>query len=149
VDASAQISLRSSSASDSDLFYRVIFETMREHVIATWGSWNDARVRAESIEDASLPEACVVLVNGKSAGVMTVRRFEDHLQLEQLYLLPEFQGLGVGTFLVRGLLAESKASGIPARLRVLRVNPAKHFYEKLGFMVTLQTPERVHMECPL
>jgi ribosomal protein S18 acetylase RimI-like enzyme len=149
VDASAQISLRSSSAGDSELFYRVVFETMRDHVIETWGSWNDARVRAESIEVTSSPGACVVLVNGKSAGVMTVRRLEDHLQLEQLYLLPEFQGRGVGTFLMRGLIADSKASGLPARLRVLRVNPARHFYEKLGFIVTLQTTERVYMECPL
>jgi GNAT superfamily N-acetyltransferase len=119
---------------------------MREHVIATWGSWNDARVHAESVENASLPDARVVLVDAHSAGVMIAKRHPTHIQLEQLYLLPSYQAKGIGTLLMRNLLSEAKASSTPVRLRVLRVNPARRFYEKFGFSVALETPERFHME---
>jgi ribosomal protein S18 acetylase RimI-like enzyme len=35
---------------------------------------------------------------------------------------------------------------IPIKLRVLAVNPAQKFYEKLGFVVMAQTPEFISME---
>jgi GNAT superfamily N-acetyltransferase len=60
----------------------------------------------------------------------------------QLFILPAHQGQGVGRHLVENLIAEAAHAGLPIRLRVLRVNPARLFYEKLGFVVTESTPER-------
>jgi GNAT superfamily N-acetyltransferase len=140
------ITLRPAQASDATLFYDVIALTMRDHVIATWGAWNDDRVRVESEDHATSPNSNVVLVNDAAAGVLTVQRHAHHVQLEQLYLLPQYQGLGIGRELVERTWADAQAASLPLRLRVLAVNPARHFYEHLGFVATEVTRERVFME---
>lgn len=140
------VSLRPAQPIDAPLFYDVIALTMRDYIVATWGEWDEGRVREESKANASSPNAQVVLVEANPAGVLTVERHPDHLQLEQLYLLPRYQGLGVGTQLVREVLAQTQATSLPLRLRVLAVNPARRFYERLGFVATEITRERVYME---
>jgi ribosomal protein S18 acetylase RimI-like enzyme len=79
-------------------------------------------------------------------GVLMVERFPTHIQLVQIYLLPEYQGLGIGTVLLKNLIAKAQQSQIPLRLKVMTINSAKLFYEKLGFIVTAQTPEFFSME---
>ena len=53
---------------------------------------------------------------------------------------------GSGTELVSGLIAGARAERKPLRLRVLRANPAKALYERLGFVTTETTKERYFME---
>jgi ribosomal protein S18 acetylase RimI-like enzyme len=65
-----------------------------------------------------------------------VERLPTHIQLVQIYLLPEHQKLGIRTALLQNLITEAKQSQIPVRLKVMAVNSAKLFYEKLGFIVT-------------
>lgn len=56
-----------------------------------------------------------------------------------LYLLPDFQGLGIGSSLVSSLQCEAAERRVPLRLKVLKVNPAKRFYERMGFSVKEET----------
>jgi GNAT superfamily N-acetyltransferase len=134
------------SANDAPLFYSVIDQTMREFIITTWGAWNEDRVQRESHEKSCSPNAQVVQVGDISAGVFVVERCPTHIQLEQIYLLPEYQQMGIGTALLNRLILESTQFKIPIRLRVMAVNPAKSFYERLGFVVTEATPEFFFME---
>jgi ribosomal protein S18 acetylase RimI-like enzyme len=48
-------------------------------------------------------------------------------------LLPEHCGAGIGTGILRDLLAEAAAAGKPVRIHVERQNPAWRLYERLGF----------------
>ena len=142
----ATFRLRQASADDAPLFYSVIDRTMREFIIATWGTWNEDRVRRESHEDSRSPHAQVVLIDDISIGIFVVERFLTHIQIEQIYLLPEYQRMGIATTLIKSLIFEAAHFSIPVRLRVMAVNPAKSFYERLGFMVTEATPEFCFME---
>ncbi|NJN01027.1 MAG: GNAT family N-acetyltransferase [Leptolyngbyaceae cyanobacterium RM1_1_2] len=49
--------------------------------------------------------------------------------------------MGIGTALLNNLILEALQSRIPVRLRVIVVNPAKSFYERLGFFVAETTTE--------
>lgn len=138
--------LRRASVDDAQLFYDVIYRTMREFIVATWGAWSESRVQAESREDSSSPNAQVVLVGDVAVGVFLVERHSTHIQLEQIYLLPEYQHLGIGTALMNSLIVEAEQHKIPIRLRVMAVNSAKKFYEQFGFIVTEATPEFFFME---
>lgn len=137
--------LRQASVDDARLFYDVIDQTMREFIIATWGAWNEVRVRQESVEDSASPNAQVIMVDDVAVGVFLVERTVTHIQLEQIYLLPEYQRLGIGTALLDSLIVEAQHK-IPIHLRVMAVNPAKRFYEQFGFVVTEATPEFFFME---
>ncbi len=142
----AAFTLRQASVDDAPLLYDVIDRTMREFIVATWGAWSESRVQAESREDISSPNAQVISVGGVAVGVFIVERHPTHIQLDSLYLLPEYQRLGIGTALINSLIAEAGQNKIPIRLRVIAVNPAKKFYEQFGFIVTEATSEFFFME---
>jgi ribosomal protein S18 acetylase RimI-like enzyme len=138
--------IRQSNADDAPLFYRVIEQTMRELIITTWGRWNESRVLQESHEDSISPNAQVIQIGDIAVGVFLVERLLTHIQPEQIYLLPEYQRLGIGSALVHSLITEASQSQISIHLRVMAINPAKEFYEKLGFIVTEVTSEFFFME---
>jgi ribosomal protein S18 acetylase RimI-like enzyme len=142
----AAFTLRQASVDDAPLLYDLIDRTMREFIVATWSAWSESRVQAESREDISSPNAQVISVGGVAVGVFIVERYPTHIQLDSLYLLPEYQRLGIGTALINSLVAEAGQNKIPIRLRVMAVNPAKKFYEQFGFIVTETTPEFFFME---
>jgi len=68
------------------------------------------------------------------AGCVGVRRHPDHLEIHGFYLDPALQGRGLGTAVLRALLAE--APEMPVRLEVLRHSDAARFYERHGFQRT-------------
>ncbi len=144
--ASTTFRLRQAIADDAPLFYGVIDQTMREFIVATWGVWNEERVQHESYEDSRSPNAQVIQVDDISIGVFVVERCPTHIQLEQIYLLPKYQRMGIGTALLSSLISEASQSKIPVRLRVMAVNPAKSFYERFGFIVIEATTEFFFLE---
>jgi GNAT superfamily N-acetyltransferase len=141
-----KFTLRQTNIDDAPLFYSVIDLTMREFIIETWGAWNESRVQIESREHSISPNARVIQVGDMAAGVFLVERYPTHIQLAQIYLLPEYQRLGIGSALIDSLIIEASQSNIPIRLHMIAVNPAKKFYEQLGFAVTKSTPDLFFME---
>lgn len=77
----------------------------------------------------------IVQLAGDPVGMLKVVRGADCWRLVQLQLLPEHQGDGVGTVILRDLLEQAHAAGVPVCLSVLKVNPARRLYERLGFTV--------------
>jgi GNAT superfamily N-acetyltransferase len=124
----------------------VLKETMREYVIATWGTWWEEQSRQETVEQVTAGRTEIIELDGQAIGVQLVDRPGTHIQLVQLYIAKEFQRRGFGTRLLKRLLEEARGSNLPIRLRVLAVNPAKALYERLGFVVVERTPERYSME---
>ena len=61
-------------------------------------------------------------------------------------LLPEHRGRGVGTQLVRALLAEANAGGRRVTLNVERSNRARGLYERLGFQIVRDGEVYVDLE---
>jgi ribosomal protein S18 acetylase RimI-like enzyme len=106
--------------------------------------WDDAAKRAflrmqfqaqgswyrEQMPDASFD---VVLVDGARAGRLYVDRREDEIRIVDIALLPEHRGHGIGTRLLRQLLAEADATATRVTIHVERFNPALRLYERLGF----------------
>ena len=143
-----RVRLRAANKNDAQLFYKVIKETMRGFIIATWGAWDEPRVQRESSEDCLSPHASVVLVEDAEVGVLWIEETPTHLQVRQIYLLSAYQRCGVGTQLMQEILTRAKELEKPVCLRVLRVNPAKQFYEKLGFAVIQEEAEFFYMQYP-
>jgi ribosomal protein S18 acetylase RimI-like enzyme len=86
------------------------------------------------------------LVGAIEAGILLVARLPHEVHLQDLYLLPRYQGQGIGSALVSALQKEAIARCVPLRLQVLKVNSAKRFYERLGFSVVEETEYFFHMQ---
>ncbi|MEV7183667.1 GNAT family N-acetyltransferase [Kitasatospora sp. NPDC093102] len=113
------------------------------------GRWDPDRSRRRVADSFSTRWTSVLLVEGAFAGSVTVRPDEQggrHLEL--FYLAPRLQGRGLGTAVLRRLLAEADAAGEPVRLVVLRGSAAQRLYERHGFTVVHEDPIDVHMHRP-
>jgi ribosomal protein S18 acetylase RimI-like enzyme len=75
----------------------------------------------------------VILVDGEPAGRLYVHRRPNEIRLVDITLLPEYRQGGIGTSLLRDLLAEGEAAGKPVTIHVEIYNPAMRLYERLGF----------------
>ena len=75
-------------------------------------------------------------------------RVED-VFLRAIEIHPDYQGQGIGTAIIRKIIAEGALKMKPVFLQVLKVNPAKRLYERLGFSVVNETPTHFHMHTSL
>jgi len=130
--------LRPATTGDFAFLQALNVATLKEYVAQTWG-WDDA-AQAARFRAGFRPEASqIVLVEGREAGVLAVEQRPDALFITNIAIVPEQQGRGLGAALIDAVLAEAGRSGAATRLQVLRVNPARHLYERLGFAIEGET----------
>jgi ribosomal protein S18 acetylase RimI-like enzyme len=137
--------LRPATWDDYDFLWRLVRTTMREHVEHLW-PWDDAWQQQYFRLKFDPTQKRIVVLDGENIGVITIERREDELYLSELYILPDYQRLGIGTQLLRELLAEAAQQGLPVALRVLKGNPALRFYQRLGFRIVDETETHYNMK---
>ncbi len=76
----------------------------------------------------------LVLADGEPIGRLYVARWKDDIRIVDIALMPEHRGGGIGTRLLREVLAEGDASGRKVSIHVEVYNPARRLYERLGFV---------------
>jgi len=139
---SARINLRPAVPADRDLLFRVYASTRVEELAAV--PWTGEQKRAFLLqqfdaqsrhwaEQYGEADFRIIEVDGEPAGRFYVHRGAREIRLVDIALLPEHRGAGIGTELLRELLEEARSSGRPVTLHVEVFNPARKFYERLGF----------------
>lgn len=142
-----RVTFRPTTQVDEAFAFHVRETTMRDYVMETWGVWNAVEARAQINEDIRSSKSKIIVIDGHDTGVLRVDEFNTHILLDQLWILPKFQRQGFGRFILEQILEQSKAKGLPLRLWVFRVNPARAFYERMGFTIIEQTQASLHLEC--
>ena len=78
-----------------------------------------------------------------------MERQPDCLRVNQLLVLPEYQGNGIGTACLKHVIEDATKTRLPVRLRVLKVNQrAIGFYRGLGFHAVGEDDIHIRMEKP-
>jgi len=89
----------------------------------------------------------VILFDGQPVGRLWIGRDAEQIRLLDIALLPSAQSRGIGTALLRRLIAEARQTGKKLRHMVFVLNPDAHrFYERLGFRVIEDLGAYKHME---
>lgn len=118
--------------------------TLRAYVEQTSG-WDDAEQRViADREFAELPFA-VVEESGRTVGYVCVIHRRECDFVDEIALLPEAQGRGIGTQLLQGVLSAAGRRGVPVQLSVFVNNPAQALYARLGFEVVRVEEPRMSM----
>ena len=140
------LKLREASKNDSHFAYGVKRAAFKEYAEKVWG-WDEDYQWQLHKQRFDPQEFRVIVLNGKDIGIMAVLYKPDCLKLNQLYLMPDYQGKGIGRECMLLLIEEARGLGLPIRLRVLKVNPrAQTFYQRLGFGCIGETDTHVLME---
>ena len=72
----------------------------------------------------------------------------DGYFLKRFEILPGFQGLGIGTWILRDVLRQAASESQPVRLQVFKANPARRLYSRLGFETVDETKHHHVMVMP-
>ena len=144
MDLSA-VRLRAAAPEDMEFLFALQKAAMRPHIERVWGAWNEDKQRALFFERTDPDTHQIIQLSGEPVGAWWVRPHADALELVRIYLLPSTQGKGIGTYLIERLVAEARGARKAVRLRVLKGNPARRLYERLGFVVTEETETHDHM----
>lgn len=143
-----RITFRQIKIKDFEFLWQLQNAALKKYIAATWG-WDEAWQRRHFAEHFNeRRNGAIVVVGGKDAGYLWISEKETETVLISIHLLPEFQNRGIGTKLIKDVLAQSKAKNKPVRLQVLKVNPARNLYEKLGFKVSGETGTHFLMRFP-
>lgn len=90
----------------------------------------------------------VIEMEGKPVGRLYVHRGSADIRIMDIALAPEFRGQGIGTALLRQLMAEADESGRKLSIHVEMNNPARSLYHRLGFRPAGEHGIYVLMERP-
>ena len=111
---------------------------MQHYVAQTWG-WDEAWQRNTFQQHFNPAECQIIAYQGRACGVVSVLERETEVFLKFIEVLPDYQNQGIGTAVIKSILEEAQHSGKPVSLQVLKVNPARSLYERLGFLNTGET----------
>jgi ribosomal protein S18 acetylase RimI-like enzyme len=137
--------VRPALSSDREFLFEVRRATLRAYVEQTSG-WDDAEQRVTADREfAELPFA-VVEESGRAVGYVCVIHQRECDFIDEIALLPEAQGRGIGTQLLRDILLAAQQRGVPVQLSVFVNNPAQALYARLGFEVVRVEEPRMLMQ---
>jgi GNAT superfamily N-acetyltransferase len=144
VSSTMPIDLRPATADDLAFARRLYLDNIRE-VTERVLAWDEARQTASFDARFEPGEVSVIRLDGEDIGWLQVAELQGELLLKQLFVAPLFQRRGIGTGLLRDLIARAAKAGKRVTLAVVRGNPARSLYERHGFQVTSEDRYKVYM----
>ena len=96
-------------------------------------------------EQWQLAEVRIITVAGNDVGWVQTTMASDAIYLGQLYLEKRFQRQGIGSRVIRVVIDEAAHEGKAVTLGVVKINPARRLYERLGFRVTHEDQHKLYM----
>lgn len=125
---------RAATKADIPFLLELRRQSMSAHLKASGVDPTDAE-RLERVM-ARFECAQIVSLEGEPIGLLKIDNEGNQWELVQLQILPAKQGAGIGSAILKELLAEAVKLNASINLSVLKANPARAFYERLGFHVT-------------
>ena len=121
---------------DRHFFRRVHHESYRDTIESIF-TWDDAEQDRFADADFDHRNPQIILCGDEKCGIVGIQDKGDHIRFGPIWLLPSFQGRGIGTYVVRLFMDQALREKRPLKLQTLKVNlRAKHLYERLGFLTT-------------
>jgi GNAT superfamily N-acetyltransferase len=140
-----EFSLVSASESDKEFIFEAFKTTMREYVAWAWG-WDDEFQRNGFWTHLPVQNFKLVYVAASKAGALYVDEGETCHDIRTVFLLPKFQGFGVGSALLAQEARRARDAQKSLALKVIKINPAKGLYDRQGFRVVKEDDKTYHMQ---
>ena len=136
--------LRPALEGDKAFIFESYKATLQPYVEWAWG-WDEAFQRNGFWQYHPLEKFQVITTVGKTAGGLYTEEQTGIHFIRLIFLLPDFQNLGIGSELLRQEALRAAETGKQLHLKVIKINPAKKLYERLGFEVFAEDEHTFHM----
>jgi ribosomal protein S18 acetylase RimI-like enzyme len=138
------IRLRRARAADRGFIRSLYLVNARAH-LSVLGPVDEEALRARFERTYRQYQASIICAGPQEIGWLQVRNAKDPIHIGQLHLIESHRNCGIGGRLIADILARAKESARPVELNVIRGNPAIHLYQRLGFRLVGEDPEKLHM----
>jgi RimJ/RimL family protein N-acetyltransferase len=123
----------------TDDYYQFVYDlkktVYRQYVEECWGEWNEA-VQKEMFDrfiDSVKEDTHLIFSQGQVIGFYNGTTLDDgSYEIGNICITPEYQNRGLGTQVLRDVLAVHKAKDI--HIQYFKQNPVGRLYERLGFV---------------
>lgn len=128
--------LRPASESDCEFLLMLHCITLHDVIEATWG-WDEAWQQTDFNRRFAVQEVSIIQVMDHDVSGLWLEWQSDALYIHEIQVVPDYQGKGLGTVVIREVIGQAAGRMLPVALSVVPANPrAQHLYERLGFVVT-------------
>ena len=141
------INLRTACDADVAFARSLYFETMREIIEGLFG-WDQSREEENFARFFKLEEVRIITADDQDVGWIQEQIYEGSINLGSFYIAPTMQGRGIGTQVLRMLVERAASESKTMTLAVMKVNPARQFYEKHGFRTMHEDEHKFYMSAP-
>jgi GNAT superfamily N-acetyltransferase len=121
---------------------------MREHLERVF-RYKPSRARRIFRAHFDEPGLRLILSGDERIGCVGFRDEPECLRIDSFYLKPRFHNSGLGTAILKVLLAEADALAKPVRLEVLTGSKADRFYLRHGFIKRREDDIEAEYERPV
>jgi ribosomal protein S18 acetylase RimI-like enzyme len=127
------ITLRKATFDDSEFTYQTKKVSFKTYVEKVWG-WDELEQRKIHKRRFIEQEFNIIQVSGTDVGLLSVAQNDNFIKVNQIFLLPKYQGRGIGKYCMEKIITDAEKNNYPIQLSVLKVNKqATAFYYRLGF----------------
>ncbi|MEP6707474.1 MAG: GNAT family N-acetyltransferase [Pyrinomonadaceae bacterium] len=141
---------------DDDAFLFEVYQSSRGEDLTSMG-WDVERVlnfletqyaAQQRFLKANYPEGedRIIMLGTQPIGRLVVERTDQEIRVVDVAVLPQYRNAGIGTHLIRELLAEAARLGKPFRTQIIRSSTAMALFERLGIVKTGETGSHYQME---
>jgi GNAT superfamily N-acetyltransferase len=126
------VALRPATPADSEFCYQLHKAAMGDHIAAIWG-WDERRQRNLHARKFNPGRWQIITAGGADIGMLDVEYRPGEIYISRIEIHPDYQGRGIGTFLISGLADEARRNGQDLVLDVFAINHrARALYQRLG-----------------
>lgn len=121
------------SEADFEPLLALRIDVMREHLerVFRYSPERARRVFRATFEE---PGMRLILLGAERVGCVGFRRGDSEIKIDSFYLDRRLHNTGLGTKILKVLLDEADATGLPVGLEVLKGSKADRFYTRHGFV---------------
>lgn len=121
-------------------------EVYQELFQLTWGGWDEERHQRHFADCLANGSIQLMVVDGEQAGMLQLHETDDSLEIGEIQIGANKRSLGLGSQVIRDLLARAQAENKSVKLSVgLKNEKALRLYQRLGFTITEQSETHFHL----
>jgi N-acetylglutamate synthase-like GNAT family acetyltransferase len=141
-----KFTIRDARKSDVSFIVDLIESTFKDCIILTHGTWNKQDQYNSWERDLNTDYHKIIEVERKPIGLFAKSENNSKIVLDLVFILPEYQGSGIGSNILQSLISEAQEASKSLSLKVLKSNAkAKQFYEQKGFLVVKEDDKRFYL----
>lgn len=138
--------LRPEKERDYDFAFDLFCQVNEDQRKKFWQGQDDA-FEAHFRKHYFLPEITqIIMYDDIDIGILQLVKIVEQMYIQELMILPEYQRRGIGTRVIKDVMHMAFEQELSVGVSIKKINPAKHLFDRLGFIMVDETRTHYTME---